>query len=180
MPRLMKDKLISVVESSFSFSDICRSYGLTVSSRNIKKFKDQVKLYDIDISHFKHPCKGRYVWKIISKTCPICQNSFETQDGHPKEKTVCSRACSNTYFRSGSNNPNFIDGTKYSHYRKIAFQYYPKICNRCSYSNINILVVHHIDRNHFNNKIDNLEILCPNCHAEDHFNAKDGLYNRRN
>ena len=27
------------------------------------------------------------------------------------------------------------------------------------------LIVHHIDGNHFNNTLDNLQILCPNCHS---------------
>ena len=28
------------------------------------------------------------------------------------------------------------------------------------------LQLHHIDGNHFNNKIENLQILCPNCHSQ--------------
>jgi hypothetical protein len=177
----MNNKLLSIVKNSFSFSDVCRSLGLTVSSRNIKKLKKQVTLSNIDISHFKHPFKGKCIWEKISKTCPVCCAIFVTQKDHPREKTVCSRACSNTYFRSGSNNPNFIDGNRNSGYRKIAFDYYPNICNRCLFDkNPNILIVHHKDRNRLNNVLDNLEILCPNCHSEEHFNSKDGLYNRRN
>jgi 5-methylcytosine-specific restriction endonuclease McrA len=53
-------------------------------------------------------------------------------------------------------------------YREIAFRYYPKKCNRCAYDNERILVVHHIDRNRDNNHSSNLEILCPNCHEEEH------------
>lgn len=28
-----------------------------------------------------------------------------------------------------------------------------------------VLEVHHIDGNHYNNRLDNLKVLCPNCHA---------------
>ena len=28
------------------------------------------------------------------------------------------------------------------------------------------LQIHHIDGNHFNNSLDNLQLLCPNCHAQ--------------
>ena len=28
-----------------------------------------------------------------------------------------------------------------------------------------VLEVHHIDGNHYNNELDNLKVLCPNCHA---------------
>ena len=36
------------------------------------------------------------------------------------------------------------------------------------------LEVHHIDGNHLNNEIDNLMLLCPNCHAQtDNWRAKN-------
>ena len=30
------------------------------------------------------------------------------------------------------------------------------------------LHLHHIDENHYNNDINNLKLLCPNCHAQQH------------
>lgn len=33
------------------------------------------------------------------------------------------------------------------------------------------LELHHKDRNHFNNNLDNLQILCPNCHSIQEGNA---------
>jgi len=54
--------------------------------------------------------KSKY--EIIKKICPICEIEFETQKGHKREKTTCSRACSNRYFQHGENNPNF-DKEKY-------------------------------------------------------------------
>lgn len=61
-----------------------------------------------------------------------------------------------------------------NNYRKTAFLGYEKICNRCKNQNIlsNILVVHHIDKDRTNNELSNLEILCPNCHAVEHLDAK--------
>lgn len=42
-------------------------------------------------------------------------------------------------------------------------------CERCSYNeNIQILGVHHKDRNRKNNDLSNLEVLCPNCHSLEH------------
>ncbi len=42
-------------------------------------------------------------------------------------------------------------------------------CNRCGYNKIkNILGVHHKDRDRHNNNMNNLEVLCPNCHSEEH------------
>lgn len=43
-------------------------------------------------------------------------------------------------------------------------------CTRCGYNaHRKILVVHHRDRNPSNNVLANLEVLCPNCHALEHF-----------
>ena len=43
-----------------------------------------------------------------------------------------------------------------------------KVCERCKYDKTEILQVHHKDRNRENNIMDNLELICPNCHYESH------------
>jgi len=49
-------------------------------------------------------------------------------------------------------------------------------CNRCGYDAVpQILVIHHRDEDRSNNAVVNLEILCPNCHALEHY--KDGNKN---
>ena len=41
-----------------------------------------------------------------------------------------------------------------------------EICGLTKWLDIDIpLELHHIDGNHFNNELNNLQILCPNCHA---------------
>ncbi len=70
-------------------------------------------------------------------------------------------------------------GTTNNDYRNKAFINLPNVCNRCGYNKyVPVLIVHHIDRNRTNNDLSNLEILCPTCHGEEHYLAKDGLYNR--
>ena len=49
-------------------------------------------------------------------------------------------------------------------------------CEKCSYSKIEILQVHHIDRNRVHNELENLELLCPNCHYEEHLLRKSWLH----
>ena len=52
-------------------------------------------------------------------------------------------------------------------YREKAFREYEHKCAICNYNEEpKILQVHHIDENRQNNSIDNLIILCPNCHAK--------------
>lgn len=51
------------------------------------------------------------------------------------------------------------------------------MCQTCQYDKIpEILEVHHIDRNRKNNRFENLTLICPNCHSEEHFRRKDGQF----
>lgn len=60
------------------------------------------------------------------------------------------------------------------HYRKIAFNAKPQCCERCGYdSHPAAIIVHHIDRNRMNDDIANLEVLCANCHAIEHWGRED-------
>lgn len=42
-------------------------------------------------------------------------------------------------------------------------------CAKCGYTDIQALQVHHIDRNRKNNNLDNLQVLCCNCHRLEHY-----------
>jgi len=109
---------------------------------------------------------SRKVYNRIIKSCPVCDNEFETKQGSPREKTTCSHSCSNTYFRSGKNNPNW----KESRYRSTCFLQHEKSCVICKESNI--VEVHHFDGNHTNNSIENLIPLCPTHHKYWHSRFK--------
>lgn len=68
-----------------------------LNGRVSKQLNELIRLYGLDISHFDtHHKKRKY--KIVQKNCPICNKRFSTREGHPREKTVCSHSCSNTYF----------------------------------------------------------------------------------
>jgi len=49
-------------------------------------------------------------------------------------------------------------------YRKLAMTHYPPICACCGFGVPEVLEVAHLDGDRQNNKIENLAILCPNCH----------------
>jgi 5-methylcytosine-specific restriction endonuclease McrA len=64
--------------------------------------------------------------------------------------------------------PHYSDSLK--SYRDKAFRFLDNKCNRCNYDECPaILQVHHKDKNRNNNELNNLEILCPNCHALHHY-----------
>lgn len=50
-----------------------------------------------------------------------------------------------------------------------------KKCEKCNYSKYQILEVHHKNRDRKNNELENLELICPNCHAEEHLLEKSWL-----
>lgn len=65
-------------------------------------------------------------------------------------------------------------------YRALAFRKLEHKCGRCQWHKITeVLEVHHKDCNRANNELSNLEILCPNCHAEEHFQSKTGKFARK-
>ena len=107
--------------------------------------------------------------------CVVCKKSILSG----LNKKTCSRACSNKH----------RIGIKYNIGRprdKVISQRALKVrlleergkkCQRCDYSKYEILQVHHRDRNRNHNELVNLELICPNCHYEEHFLEKSWLKN---
>jgi hypothetical protein len=93
-------------------------------------------------------------------------------------KKTCSRSCSNVnrigieYLR---NRPRDKVSTIVALKTRLLKMRGGK-CERCEYSKIEILHVHHKNRNRLDNSMKNLEPICPNCHYEEHYlNNNDGI-----
>lgn len=86
-------------------------------------------------------------------------------------KKTCSRSCSNKN-RAGIvykvNRPKDKVVTQRAIKLRI-FKLKGEKCERCSYNKSEILQLHHKNRNRNDNRVENLEIICPNCHYEEHF-----------
>ena len=68
-------------------------------------------------------------------------------------------------------------GTGVPDYRVIAFAAYEHKCAICGYNKYEeVLEVHHKDGDRTNAAVENLELLCPTCHTENHFVNKTGVY----
>lgn len=92
-------------------------------------------------------------------------------------KKTCSRGCANQHrtgirYKIGRPHDKVVDQ------RAIKLRLLESrggVCERCGYSKREILHVHHKDRNRKNNGPGNLELICPNCHYEEHYLEKSWL-----
>jgi 5-methylcytosine-specific restriction endonuclease McrA len=104
--------------------------------------------------------------------CDWCGEFFDRRRHGKKSVFVfCSRVCKEKAQsieggdKFSSMRPHHYGNGNYQ-YRRRAFRHYGAKCNRCGYSeNVKALQVHHKDGNHQNGHIENLEVLCANCHA---------------
>lgn len=116
-------------------------------------------------------CYGKYCQK--PHACPICGESILAS----LKKKYCSRECANRSrtgisYNRGSRKSKvvYVEGLK-----QRLIETNGARCQVCGYDkNINILQVHHIKFRKFGgtDDLDNLMLLCPNCHAEKHYNGR--------
>jgi transcription elongation factor Elf1 len=90
-------------------------------------------------------------------TCKFCGNIFKRRASN-NMGLYCSRECSGLDMIDKTPNP----------YKTIAFLHYPAKCNICEIDDLHTLVVHHKNHNETDNRVENLQILCANCHLKHH------------
>lgn len=142
-----------------------------------KEFERQRKYYNYALKHRnKLYCSSLCfnLAKSRSKQCE-CKNcskkiikALSSISGSKSGNVFCSRSCAtshnNKIYKVGKDHPNYQNGI--GSYRKLLKL---EKCNRCGYAqHVEILEIHHIDKNRKNNAIENLEVLCPNCHRTEH------------
>lgn len=122
----------------------------------------------------------KYSQHRITLTCDYCGKTFTRPisklDDSKHQFYFCSRECKDLaqQITSGQKFNNMRPehyGTNcdagITSYRRIAFTNYPHECACCGYKeDTRILQVHHKDENRMNNSLNNLIILCPNCHQK--------------
>ncbi len=92
-------------------------------------------------------------------------------------KKTCSRSCANKQ-RTGIKYKQNKLRDKVVSYQRLKIRLLNqrgKACERCGYAKYEILQIHHKDRNRINNSLDNLDLICPNCHFEEHYLEKSWL-----
>ena len=109
------------------------------------------------------------------KPCKICNKLILSS----LNKKTCNRICANKY-RKGIKYKIGRPMDKAKTYRIIKLRLLEekgKNCERCGYNKQEILQIHHKNRNRADNSYQNLEIICPNCHYEEHYLEKSWLKN---
>ena len=139
--KISAEEAREIVKKCFSIADFCREVGWQPRGDNYKIFHKYEKEYDLDTSHFTG---------IKSNT----GNRLNTN-----KKKNFSEYVKNDYVRSSTLLKKIIDeGLK------------PWKCECCGNSDWLgekiPLELHHLDGNHSNNDLENIVLLCPNCHAK--------------
>lgn len=153
---LYTDKEITLaVKESFSYSEVCRKLGLVPKGGNINTIKKKITLLNLDCGHFKSNgwSKGLTIIE-----CPSL-----------KRKSIDDILVENSSTKSSTVKNRLInDGIK---------EEKCEICGNTIWNGKKIpLEIHHINGNHTDNRLINLQIICPNCHAQtENFCSKNNV-----
>lgn len=124
-----------------------------------------------------HACSASYNNRLRTKKAHKCLNCGK--DIQRNSKYFCSKECEFEYnhkqyiekWKRGEKNGCSKDGSMDEHLRVYMIEKNNNCCESCGgsfvnpYTNKSVLQVHHIDGDCFNNKEENLQLLCPTCHA---------------
>jgi hypothetical protein len=134
-----KDQIVEFIKDSISVSEVLEKIGLSQKGGNYKTFHKFVKEYGIDTSHFL----GQAIHK--------GKRFGPKRDIQDYLSNECSISSNN--LKQRLINEKFFERMCYS-------------CGRSQWEGKDIpLELDHINGIHSDNSLENLRLLCPNCHA---------------
>lgn len=133
-----KELLEKIVSKSLSWAEVCRSLNIKAMTGSQSHIKSVCEHYEISFEHF-------------------------TGQAWNKGKTYTRKDALTYCFKGSTENSHRLKN------RLIKDGYKMSKCEKCGIEEWQgepvVLELDHIDSDHLNNEISNLQILCPNCHA---------------
>lgn len=161
--------LKDAISKATSMTSLMRILGYPIKHVYNVYVKEQIAKsnFEFDFSHFT---LVKQLMRRIKKVCPVCQKQFLITSKAPngrEEKTTCSHACSNIFFKKGRiyKTEQDIKNEKYScvaNYVKVCWRHHKKKCIICD--EILIVEAHHYNEIHSDNRPENFAPLCPTHH----------------
>ena len=155
--RYTDQDVINAVKTSKCFAEVCRKIGLSERGSNTSTVKKIIKRLNLDISHFTGS-----LWS---------KGKTSNDDKRIKKKDLSEIFIQNSNWTSHNiRNKLLKEGLKEHKCEK---------CERTEWEGEQIpLELHHLNGDHHDNRLENLQILCPNCHAQtDNYSGKSSNKN---
>lgn len=138
------EELEKMVKSSLSISEVCRKMNIRPSGGNYKTINKKIREYDIDTSHFTGSA-----WNVGKRFKPF-GNKYNLEDVLIENSPYCNT----TKLKKRL----YESGIKKEECEK---------CHIVDWNGIKIVFdLDHINGVNDDNRIENLQILCPNCHSQ--------------
>jgi hypothetical protein len=172
---------------------ICENCGNIFRARLKEERKYCSQSCAASINNIKFPKKIKFIFidRPNNKKIKISTQKYCLNCGKKARKKYCSSNCQHEYqqkeiikkIENGDTTLNF------RHYKKYLIQKYGNKCMKCGWNEINPISglipiqLEHKDGNSENHNLNNLELLCPNCHSLTPtymgLNKGNGRYKRR-
>lgn len=135
-----KEILEKVVKNCTTYADALIVLGRKPRGSNYETIKKYIKKYNLDVSHFDEG---------LSKIKKSNRKRVKTED-----------VLNNVYYIGSDNLKKRLINENLKEYK----------CEKCGNNEWNNqpipLELHHINGNSYDNRLENLQLLCPNCHAQ--------------